>query len=280
MYRTYKRVNKWIIDFLYVLLDQACLENGDSKQLIKNASGDFGLRNSVLKSLNPKAISFLEERSTVRRLTQGQVLYEEGDMFVNAIFPHEGVVSMMARMHGGRSVEKLSIGNEGFVGIGCILGGGKTISTPVVQVEGYASWISIDDLDESYAKYPCVRAAMLRYAKRVIVQLMESVACNTHHEAEQRVSRWLLSAHDRVSSDSFELTQQALSDVLGLRRATISAASKALMDQGAIKYSRGNVTITDRDLLETKTCECYGRIRKAFEKNDPDEITATSFQIL
>lgn len=248
--------------------------------MIKNASGDFGLKNLVLTSLNPKAINFLEERSTVRRLTQGQILYEEGDMFVNAIFPHEGVVSMMARMHDGRSVEKLSIGNEGFIGIGCILGGGKTINTPVVQVEGYASWISIDDLDQSYAKYPCVGTAMLQYAKRVIVQLMESVACNTLHGAEQRVSRWLLSAHDRVSSDSFDLTQQALSDVLGLRRATISSVSKALMDQGAIKYSRGKVTITDRGLLEAKACECYGRIRKAFEKVDPTEITGASFKTL
>lgn len=234
--------------------------------MIKTLRGDFDTNNCVIQALRPDAIRFLEERAIVRRLSQGQTLHREGDPLTHAIFPHEGVVSMMAKMQDERSVEKVSVGNEGFIGICCILGGGDTIGTAVVQVQGYASWISIEDLDEAYAQYPCVRAAMLQYAKSLIVQLMESVACNSLHRAEQRVSRWLLSAHDRVNSDTFPLTQAAISQVLGLRRATVSSACRTLMNEGAIKYSRGAVTITDRSVLEGNTCECYGRIQMAFRK--------------
>lgn len=226
--------------------------------------GDFDTRNKILLALRPAAIAFLESRAVVKRLSQGQVLYKDGEPFTHAIFPHEGVICLMAQMQDGRSVEKASIGDEGFIGIAFIFGGGKTISEPMVQVPGYASWISIKDLDEAIENYPCVRDAMMRYAKSLTVQLMESVACNSLHKAEQRVSRWLLHAHDRVNSDTFQLTQQGISEVLGMRRATVSSVCNALMNAGALKYTRGNVTITDRSILEGRSCECYNRIRLAF----------------
>lgn len=226
--------------------------------------GDFDTRNKVMRAVRPDAVRFLESRSIVRRLSQGQLVYPEGELFTHAIFPHEGVISLMAQMQDGRSVEKVSVGNEGFVGISFILGGGKTISASVVQVPGYASWISIEDLDRAIAEYPCVRDAMMQYAKSLTLQLMESVACNSLHQAEQRISRWLLHAHDRVQSDTFQLTQDSVSQVLGLRRATVSSVCKALRDQGAITYSRGSLSITDRKLLESNACECYQRIRSGF----------------
>ncbi|WP_291009099.1 Crp/Fnr family transcriptional regulator [Hoeflea sp.] len=234
--------------------------------------GDFDTRNKVIQSVRPDAVRFLESRSIVRRLSQGQLVYAEAELFTHAIFPHEGVISLMAQMQDGRSVEKVSVGNEGFIGISFILGGGKAISASVVQVPGYASWISIEDLDQAIAEYPCVRDAMMEYAKSLTLQLMESVACNSLHRAEQRVSRWLLNAHDRVQSDTFQLTQEAISKVLGLRRATVSSICTALKDQGAITYSRGSLTITDRKLLESNACECYERIRLSFKNSGNSRI--------
>ena len=175
----------------------------------------------------------------------------------------------MARMDDGRSVAKASVGKEGFVGIACIFGGGHAISQPVVKVSGYASWISMKDLDLAIEKFPCVRDAMMQYAKSLTVQLMESVACNSLHKAEQRIARWLLEARDRVNTDTFQVTQKSVSDVLGLRRATVSAACNALMTQGALSYSRGTVTIIERRLLEGSACECYDRIRREY-RHRPD----------
>lgn len=236
--------------------------------------GDFETRNKILLALRPDAIAFLESRAVVKRLSQGQILYQEGESFTHAIFPHEGVICLMAQMQDGRSVEKTSVGNEGFIGIAFIFGGGTTISEPVVQVPGYASWVSIKDLDEAIERYPCVRRAMMHYAKSLTVQLMESVACNSLHKAEQRVSRWLLHAHDRVNSDTFQVTQQGISQVLGMRRATVSSVCNALMNAGALKYTRGNVTISDRSILEGRSCECYKRIRLAFADRGSPKATA------
>lgn len=241
----------------------------EAKKLKTEMTGDFDTRNKILLALRPDAIAFLESRAVVKRLSEGQVLYKDGEPFTHAIFPHEGVICLMAQMQDGRSVEKASVGNEGFIGISYIFGGGNTFGEPVVQVPGYASWISIKDLDEAIESYPCVSDAMMRYAKSLTVQLMESVACNSLHKAEQRVSRWLLHAHDRVNSDTFQLTQQGISTVLGMRRATVSSACNALMNAGALKYTRGNVTITDRSILEARSCECYERIRLAFANNGP-----------
>ncbi|WP_293810845.1 Crp/Fnr family transcriptional regulator [uncultured Bosea sp.] len=229
--------------------------------------GDFDISNQILLSVRPEAQEFLRPRLVMRRLSQGQVLYEEGTPFTHAIFPHEGMVSIMAAMRDGRGVEKVSIGYEGFIGIALAMGGGEAIGQSCVVVPGYASWLSIQDLDEAIARFPCVRHALLRYAKSLIVQLLESVACNSLHSAEERISRWLLHAHDRVVGNSFHLTQAAISQALGLRRATVNMVCSKLMEDGAIAYARGNLTVLERDLVEQRSCECYGRIRKAFDRN-------------
>ncbi len=169
----------------------------------------------------------------------------------------------MAEMEDGKSVEKIAVGNEGFLGFALIMGGGTAISTSIVQVAGYASWLSIRDLDEALADFVCVREVMLRYAKSLIAQSLESIACNSLHSADQRTARWLLGAHDRIVGDSFEITQQAMSSVLGLRRATISEACSRLQALGAITYSRGTVTITNRAKLEAMSCQCYAKVRRA-----------------
>lgn len=197
-----------------------------------------------------------------RPFAAGEIIYEDGAPFTHAVFPHEGVLSLMAYMRDGKSVEKASIGLEGFLGYVLIMGGGNAISTSVAQVPGYASWLAIKDLDEALGEFVCVREAMLKYAKALISQTLESVACNSLHSAEQRIARWLLHAHDRVEGDRFMVTQRALSEVLGLRRATVSAICSHIQNEGVLNYSRGALEIIDRPALEHRSCECYERIRR------------------
>lgn len=194
-------------------------------------------------------------------MESGEVLFENRAPVTHVILPHEGVVSIIAEMKGGRSVEKSSIGNEGFLGFTWIMGGGTSLGKGVVQIRGNASWVSIADLDVAMERFRCVRETMLRYAKSLIVQLMESVACNSLHTAKQRVARWLLHAHDRVDGDTFHLTQEAIANLLALRRATVNAICAELMNIGAITYQRGDLTVVNRQLLHQQTCECYDRVR-------------------
>ena len=222
----------------------------------------FEIQNMVIRALRPDGQRFLAERSITREMRAGEIIYEDGAPFTHAVFPHEGVLSLMAVMQDGRSVEKTSIGLEGFLGFVLLMGGGNAISRSVVQVPGYASWIAIPDLDQALETYPCVLQVMLRYAKILITQTMETVACNSLHMAEHRVSRWLLHAHDRVAGDKFQITQQSVSEVLGLRRATVSEVCSRLQDAGIIAYSRASLAVLDRAALESRSCECYKRISR------------------
>lgn len=221
------------------------------------------IRNRVLRSLRPAALEFIERRLVTRPTTAGEVICEEGAPAEHAIFPHEGRLSLMAVMESGRSVEKLSVGNEGFVGLGFVLRGESTTSRTVVGVPGYASWLAVSDLDEAFAEFECVTQVMLRYAKALIVQLMESVACNSLHTAEQRVARWLLHALDSVRGDNLDVTQLAIAESLGFRRATVNQICATFMDAGLIDQSRGSILVRDRFALEARSCECYRRILRA-----------------
>lgn len=219
--------------------------------------------NSVLSWLQPDAQRFFQENAAVRHVVSGELIYEDEAIVTHTVFPHDCVISIVAEIDDGRSVEKASIGREGFVGLPVILGGGRTFGRCVVQVPGKASWLSVADLDVALQRFQCVRQAMLRYAKSFTLQLMESVACNSLHTAEQRVVRWLLHAHDRVGADTFYLTQEVVSNLLALRRATVNAVCSDLQLAGGIAYHRGHLEITDRQVLEARVCECYDRVRRA-----------------
>jgi CRP-like cAMP-binding protein len=221
------------------------------------------LRNRILDSIRPQAQEFFRTHADVRPMNTGDVIFEDGAPVTHVVFPHEGVVSISAEMSNGRSVEKSSIGPEGFLGFSLIMGGGSSLGRSVVQVPGQASWVTIADLDVALEEFQCVREIMLRYAKSHTVQLMESVACNSLHTAEQRVARWLLHAHDRVEGDTYSVTQEAIAMLLALRRATVNAICTDLMNAGAISYHRGSLRVTNRAVLHERACECYERIRLA-----------------
>lgn len=221
------------------------------------------LRNRILDFIRPQAQEFFRTHADIKPMNTGDVIFEDGAPVTHVVFPHEGVVSIIAEMSNGRSVEKSSIGPEGFLGFSLIMGGGSSLGRSVVQVPGQASWVTIADLDVALEEFQCVREIMLRYAKSHTVQLMESVACNSLHTAEQRVARWLLHAHDRVEGDTYSVTQEAIAMLLALRRATVNAICTDLMNAGAISYHRGSLRVTNRAVLHERACECYERIRLA-----------------
>jgi CRP-like cAMP-binding protein len=219
------------------------------------------IRNRVLLATRPQAQQFLADHSEIRPLVTGDTIYASGQEVTHAILPHDGILSYMTQASPLRVVEQASIGAEGFVGFTVLMGGGPSLSDVVVTVDGYASWLPLDALNEAMVKFVCVRQAMLAYAQGLIVQLMETVACNSLHTAEQRVTRWLLLADDRTAAQDFHVTQDAIAQMLGLRRATVSQVCSDLMHAGAIAYSRGRLTVLDRAQLAGFSCECYRRIQ-------------------
>ena len=225
---------------------------------------DTATRNRIILGLEPAAQAHVLGRALTRPLHVGETIYEEGAPVTHAIFPHAGVVSLMTEMKDGRRIETVSIGSEGFLGFSLVLGSQAAIRRSVVKVRGRASWVAVRELNEAMAEFPAIREALVHSARGLMLQAIQAAACNALHSAEARVVRWLLSTHDRIEGDRFEVTQQTMADVLGLRRATVNEAFSALESQGLIELSRGVVLIANRQRLEQRACECYGKIACSF----------------
>lgn len=221
--------------------------------------------NRVLAALRPDARDFLLARGDIRPILAGDTVFDDGAPLTHIVFPLEGVISYVTDIASGRNVEKASLGREGALGLAVVLGGSKALGRSVVQVPGRALWIAVAEFELALHRFEGMRAAMYGYVSAFIEQLMEQAACNSRHTAEQRVSRWLLQAHDRMPGDEFHITQEAVSQLLALRRATVNAVCTDLMDAGAIAYNRGRLIVRNRHVLHGRSCCCYDRMRRAIE---------------
>jgi CRP-like cAMP-binding protein len=196
-----------------------------------------------------------------------RLLLEPGKAIDTIYFPVSAVVSLLTTMDDGSSIEIATIGNEGIVGVPVFLGAQVMSARDLyqVQVPGQLLAMEAGAFLKSTRRDP-LRGLAQRYAQALFSQVTQQVACNGLHSVEERCSRWMLLTHDRVGSDEFPLTQEFLAQMLGVRRASVTLAAGMLQNAGFIHYSRGWVTIVDRDGLENASCECYRIIRTEFDR--------------
>lgn len=160
------------------------------------------------------------------------------------------------------------------IGLSMILGGGATLSRSVTRVPGVATWVPLASMTEALERFPCLYTALILYGRSLIVQLMESVACNSLGLAPERVARRLLHAHDAVHGDVIPITQESLAEALGLRRATVNAACTCLSRDGIITYTRGRVVVNNRKGLEARASDAYRRIMASYFWQSPETFAA------
>lgn len=221
-------------------------------------------RNAVLDGLADDELAHLLPTLEERPLTPGQVLYKPGRPVEAVHFPTVGVVSIVAELDDGGLVEATTVGYEGMVGISLFLGAGAPTERAVVQVSGRALAMSTEDFRQQIEEIDSPLQVMLRrYIQALFTQLARNAACNRAHSVRRRAARWLLMTADRMGSPSFELTQEFLAQMLSVRRASVSEVAQALAEDGCITYTRGNITILDRQRLQANACECYDVIRRA-----------------
>jgi len=195
-----------------------------------------------------------------------KVLYEPRQPIRSAYFPQSGVVSMITVMADGAGIEVATIGNEGMLGLPIFFGDAQTPCRFIVQVPGNGLRMSPEVLhDETRGDTP-LRKLLLLYQSAFIKQISQSVACNGLHSVLQRCCRWLLMCHDRVESDVFPITHEFLSQMLGVRRSSVSEVLHPLQTKGWIRNSRGTITIVNRAQLEAESCECYGSVNDEFQR--------------
>lgn len=219
-------------------------------------------QNRLLRSLPSADFALLAPHLSAVWLEQGRVLQEPGDVVETVYFPHTAVVSLLAVMQHGETVETATIGHTGVIGGLVGLGRWRAYARVLVHVPGTCSRISSVRFRAAFMQSNSLATIVLQSVQRIVVQIQQTAACNALHGVEQRLCRWLLQTQDLANTNVLPLTQDFLSQMLGVRRTTVTQAARKLQALGMIRRNqRGQIEIVDRKALEQAACECYEDLR-------------------
>ena len=223
--------------------------------------------NLLVASLPPAEAIKLVTASKGVFLKSRDVLYEGGDEIEYAYFPIDAVISSLAILEDGSTVEIAMTGREGLVGIAALMGGGHALHWTSVTVPGTALKISTAALNDLFLREEHLHAAVLRSYRAQFTQICQRSVCNVRHGLLQRLCVWLLMMHDRVGRAELPLTQEEIAGRLSVRRAGVSVACSMLQSMHGIASRRGKIAIVDRETIEHAACECYEVLRREFDPN-------------
>lgn len=228
----------------------------DRKDLLTTS---IASKNELLKELLsvPGIGPDLLQEMRVVSLSVNQVLYEQGDKIEFLYFPLDSVASGLAIMEDGTTLETAMVGCESVVGISTILGSGLSRQWVWITVPGNAVQLDSRLLDKLLVQNEVALKALLKCYRLLITQVSQRCVCNTRHTIMERLCCWLLMIHDRVGGNNLSLTQEMIASRVGARRAGITVAAGLLQTMKAIEYRRGQLHITNREVLERTVCECY-----------------------
>jgi CRP-like cAMP-binding protein len=222
--------------------------------------------NRILRLLPEEDAAQLLESGTVVQLDPDTTLQEPGRPIEHVYFPRSGVISIRAVVSDGAAVEAATVGREGMDGWPVFLGARIATTRSVVQVAGDALRVESKDLLDEISRSRRLSTLLARYVEILFIESAQLTACNRLHSVQQRCARSLLVWLDRLADGRIPITQESLSEALGVRRASVTEAVGMLAQFGAIEQRRGSIIVTDRETLESEACECYGLITSAFQQ--------------
>lgn len=194
-----------------------------------------------------------------------EVLYEPGEPIEYVYFPNAGIISLLSTVEDRSTLEVGIIGNEGMLGVSLMLGVKISPNRALVQGVGSAMRMKAAAFRKAARVDGTLQKLLHRNTHALMTQISQSAACNRFHKVEARLARWLLMTHDRMGADKFQLTQQFLSDMLGVRREGVTLAARDFQRNKLISYSRGNLTVLNRAGMEAATCKCYSIIKAEYD---------------
>jgi CRP-like cAMP-binding protein len=210
------------------------------------------------------------------QLPLGMVVYESGGAQGYVYFPTSSIVSLLYVLADGASAEIAVTGSEGLVGIALFMGGETTPSRAVVQSAGHGYRLRAAELKRQFETGGALQHLLLRFTQALITQMTQTAVCNRHHAVDQQLCRWLLLSLDRLAGNELVMTQELIANMLGVRREGVTEAAGKLQDEGLIRYSRGRITVLDRQQLEARVCECYGVVKKEYDRLLPEAASGAS----
>ncbi|HVG35294.1 MAG TPA: Crp/Fnr family transcriptional regulator [Pyrinomonadaceae bacterium] len=220
--------------------------------------------NRLLAALPPEEYERIVPHLEPVSLSLGETLFMPDEQIQHVHFLTTAVVSLLTDLEDGSGMEVGLVGREGIVGVSAILGGSET-KVATVQAAGTSERLRVDNLKSEFSRGETLQRMLLRYTHALMTQISQSVVCNSRHQVEGRLARWLLMFRDRVGIDEFELTHEFMANMLGVRRASITEIAGKLQEMELIRYQHGHFKILDRKRLEEFTCECYPAIKEKYD---------------
>src|SRR5215213_946478 len=217
--------------------------------------------NRLLSALPAKEYQRLVPELEDVNLIFADILCEPGERISHVYFPNDSIISLLASAGNHSTLEVGIVGSEGMVGIGVFMGVDVSRNQALVQGAGTAMRMKARAFRREAQHFGSLHRLLHRYSHSLLTQISQSAACNRFHTVNARLARWLLMTHDRLGSDEFELTQEFLSNMLGVRREAVSKAAGPFQKQGFVNFSRGHITILNRAGLEATACQCYRIIK-------------------
>lgn len=198
-------------------------------------------------------------------MTAGEILYSPGTSLSHVHFPLSGVISTRIPFGRHSNLQVELTGTEGMIGMPLVFGANAAMFHRHVQFSGTSLCITSAGLRQELTSSRALRETLGRYACVLHAQLAEIVGCNSFHLLEARLARWILETLDRAHSNQFHLTHEALGEILGVRRESITSAASNMQRRKLIKYSRGEITILNRAGIVKTACQCYSSARNIYE---------------
>jgi CRP-like cAMP-binding protein len=230
------------------------------------------MQNRLLSCLPAADYVRLEPHFELVEMPLGDALYESGMQMRYVHFPTTAIVSLLNVMEDGASAEIAVVGNEGIVGVSLFMGGETTLSRAIVQSAGHAYRLRGQRLKDEFIRAGPMQHLLLRYTQALLTQMAQTAVCNRHHSLDQQLCRWLLLSFDRLPGSELIMTQELIANMLGVRREGVTEAAGNLQRAGIIEYQRGHIKLLDRQGLERRVCECYGVVKREFERLLPSII--------
>ena len=217
--------------------------------------------NLFLAALPQKELKVLQPDLRLVEFPRGTVLNEPGEQIEDVLFIESGMISLLAAMSDGAAIENATLGRESVLGVLGVLGSHRASTRVVVQIPVRGWRMHATDFRAATDESRHLRQLALRSSELLMAQVQQTAACNALHSAERRLCRWILQVRDRIDSDTIELTQDFLAQMLAVRRPTVTLIAQGLQNAGLISYRRGRIQILDRAGLERQACECVNAIR-------------------
>ncbi|MGH3115928.1 MAG: Crp/Fnr family transcriptional regulator [Gaiellales bacterium] len=229
--------------------------------------------NRLLASLPRNDLERIASTLQPVTLKRGETLYHEDTAIDYVYFPTGALVSLVASMQDGTIVEVAVVGREGMVGLPLALGTDTSPRRVVAQAPGGALKLSAEGFRRELSNTSALTERLKRYTMIHLTQTTQWVACNRLHSLEKRLARWLLASADATGSEQFELTQDFIAQMLGVRRPSVTVIVRGFEKQGMVQTSRGRIRISDRGALERAVCECYAFVRRQIDKDMLVEVS-------